>query len=218
MPIPLVAFACGSASTRSVVRSAAARHAARFTAVVVLPTPPFWFVIVMILPTGSKQVRLREYGKDNAFPSAKQRTGAGLTYPIRRRRAGSALESCQDIGGTERIAAQELRRGHAAPPLLLEVKQFQRMVRSHHQHRPSSTRTVPGVPRTCPSTTILRNTLSTRPSCSAKAPGCGDIPRIRSCTTRDGFAPVDMTMFLEDLRCRCRRAAILRARQQDRRG
>src|SRR5512144_736315 len=35
-------------STSSVRRSAAARDAARFTAVVVFPTPPFWFAIVMM--------------------------------------------------------------------------------------------------------------------------------------------------------------------------
>src|SRR5579862_2164749 len=34
-------------STRSVGRSAAATLAARFTAVVVLPTPPFWFTTAM---------------------------------------------------------------------------------------------------------------------------------------------------------------------------
>jgi hypothetical protein len=34
---------CGSMSTSSVRRPAAARPAPRFTVVVVLPTPPFWF-------------------------------------------------------------------------------------------------------------------------------------------------------------------------------
>src|SRR5205814_4358859 len=47
MPTPLVALPCGSASTRRVLRSAVAREAARFTAVVVLPTPPFWLAIAM---------------------------------------------------------------------------------------------------------------------------------------------------------------------------
>ena len=37
-----------SQSTNKVARSAVARHAARFTAVVVLPTPPFWLAIAMM--------------------------------------------------------------------------------------------------------------------------------------------------------------------------
>src|SRR5688572_23769590 len=46
--MPLVAFPCGSASTRRVRRSAMAREAATLTAVVVLPTPPFWLAIATI--------------------------------------------------------------------------------------------------------------------------------------------------------------------------
>src|SRR5688572_16992612 len=38
-------------SMTSVLRSATARHAPRFIAVVVLPTPPFWLAIAMIRPT-----------------------------------------------------------------------------------------------------------------------------------------------------------------------
>src|SRR5882724_9047967 len=49
MPIPLVALPWGSASTSKVRRSAMASEAARLTAVVVLPTPPFWFAIETIL-------------------------------------------------------------------------------------------------------------------------------------------------------------------------
>ena len=48
-PTPLEALPCGSQSTRSVRRSAAARLAARFTAVVVLPTPPFWLAMAMMV-------------------------------------------------------------------------------------------------------------------------------------------------------------------------
>jgi len=43
IPSPEVAFACGSRSTRRTRSPASARHALRLTAVVVLPTPPFWF-------------------------------------------------------------------------------------------------------------------------------------------------------------------------------
>ena len=48
---PLVAFPCGSPSTSRTRCSAAARLAARFTAVVVLPTPPFWLAIANMRPT-----------------------------------------------------------------------------------------------------------------------------------------------------------------------
>src|SRR5205809_7806675 len=43
MPEPMVALPCGSRSTTRVRRPSLARPAARFTVVVVLPTPPFWF-------------------------------------------------------------------------------------------------------------------------------------------------------------------------------
>ncbi len=45
MPRPRVALACGSMSTSSVAYPASAMQAATFTAVVVLPTPPFWLAI-----------------------------------------------------------------------------------------------------------------------------------------------------------------------------
>src|SRR3972149_5535812 len=46
-PIPGVAFAWGSMSTRRVRFSITAREAARLTAVVVFPTPPFWLATAM---------------------------------------------------------------------------------------------------------------------------------------------------------------------------
>src|SRR6185369_13303580 len=64
MPAPVVALPCGSRSTRSTRRFIATRLAARLTAVVVLPTPPFWFAIAMIrgimnAPPGSPLTRRR---------------------------------------------------------------------------------------------------------------------------------------------------------------
>ena len=47
-PAPVVALPCGSRSTSSTRRFIAARLAARLTAVVVLPTPPFWFATAMM--------------------------------------------------------------------------------------------------------------------------------------------------------------------------
>src|SRR3989304_5148243 len=55
-PSPDVAFPCGSMSTSSVRLSAAARHAARFIAVVVLPTPPFWLVTAITRATRIPQL------------------------------------------------------------------------------------------------------------------------------------------------------------------
>src|SRR5271156_74881 len=46
-PRALVVFPCGSQSIISVFCSAAAREAPRLTAVVVFPTPPFWFAIAI---------------------------------------------------------------------------------------------------------------------------------------------------------------------------
>src|SRR5215469_13305378 len=51
-PMPLVVLACGSISTSSTLRPAAARYVARLIAVVVLPTPPFWFVMAYTFDTG----------------------------------------------------------------------------------------------------------------------------------------------------------------------
>src|SRR5512141_1048790 len=45
-PTPEEALACGSRSTRSVFFSITEREAARLTAVVVFPTPPFWLATV----------------------------------------------------------------------------------------------------------------------------------------------------------------------------
>ena len=45
MPSPCEAFAWESMSTSSTFSPDCARFAARLTAVVVLPTPPFWFAI-----------------------------------------------------------------------------------------------------------------------------------------------------------------------------
>src|SRR6185295_15035547 len=49
MPMPEVAFPCGSASTRRTRCPQEAITAARLTAVVVFPTPPFWLATAMDL-------------------------------------------------------------------------------------------------------------------------------------------------------------------------
>ena len=47
MPSPLVELPCGSVSMMRISFSASARQAPRFIAVVVFPTPPFWFTMAM---------------------------------------------------------------------------------------------------------------------------------------------------------------------------
>src|SRR3954465_5700719 len=51
MPKPLVAFPWGSRSIRRTASPEMARRLARFTTVVVLPTPPFWFAQAIVRPT-----------------------------------------------------------------------------------------------------------------------------------------------------------------------
>src|SRR6516165_1116502 len=55
------AFPCGSRSTTSTRLPCRARQAARLTAVVVLPTPPFWLAIVMTRQEGGR-------GHSRSFP------------------------------------------------------------------------------------------------------------------------------------------------------
>src|SRR5262245_50374174 len=57
-PTPLVMLPCGSRSTTRMRWSASARDAARLMAVVVFPTPPFWFVTAMMRPVTRLNLRL----------------------------------------------------------------------------------------------------------------------------------------------------------------
>src|SRR3990170_7079832 len=69
-PIPDVAFAWGSMSTRRVRFSITAREAARLTAVVVFPTPPFWLATAM---TWTKRFLLQRPATPE---NGKKRTGS----------------------------------------------------------------------------------------------------------------------------------------------
>jgi hypothetical protein len=48
----VVAFPCGSQSTRRHLFSATATEADKLMAVVVFPTPPFWLAMVITFPMG----------------------------------------------------------------------------------------------------------------------------------------------------------------------
>src|SRR5688500_5929901 len=59
-PQPMVALPCGSRSINSTRRCVAASEDARLTAVVVFPTPPFWFATAMIRFTTSNPSKFDE--------------------------------------------------------------------------------------------------------------------------------------------------------------
>src|ERR1700694_516446 len=109
-PRPLVALPWGSRSTTSTRFSEAASEAARFTAVVVLPTPPFWFATA----------RIRAMA-----PSAAVREGAAVT----RARAGDQPAPDQLDRATPTTILlrgsdnRSLRRG--PPPPLFHVERAQ---------------------------------------------------------------------------------------------
>src|SRR4051794_10969768 len=83
MPTPLVAFPCGSPSMSSVLCSAAARLAARFTAVVVLPTPPFWFAMAITRATFFRDLGIEGRLAGTSAPLLHRAPSGGPIYPCR---------------------------------------------------------------------------------------------------------------------------------------
>ena len=80
MPLPMVALPCGSRSTSSTRRFVAPRLAARLTLVVVLPTPPFWFVIARMRAIASSGVaRCSTRWRSASSPG----TASGMTFRTR---------------------------------------------------------------------------------------------------------------------------------------
>ena len=91
IPQPMVALPCGSMSISSARRCVAASDAVRLTAVVVLPTPPFWLVIAMTCSCAERR----------AAPSAPP--GSITTQPVAGKhcgydRAPSGRRSCWSAG------------------------------------------------------------------------------------------------------------------------
>src|ERR1700677_1560223 len=113
-PRPEEALACGSQSTRRIFNPSKARQAARLMAVVVLPTPPFWFTIPRILPMVFQTIWKRWRVK--ALDTVKN----------------SAI--CGELGGSENSAkwkckqCKELRKGeahrHREPGLWMTVEMW----------------------------------------------------------------------------------------------
>src|SRR5512137_1307562 len=65
-PQPIVVLPCGSQSMSSTFRCVAASDAARLTAVVVLPTPPFWFATAMT--RFMERLRIQQPAVSDAYP------------------------------------------------------------------------------------------------------------------------------------------------------
>src|SRR6267378_3686156 len=70
--MPLVAFPCGSRSTSSTRRSETASDAARLTAVVVFPTPPFWFAIARTSAISPSHHTASRWPKYHAIPAPRK--------------------------------------------------------------------------------------------------------------------------------------------------
>ena len=86
MPSPVEAFPWGSRSTTRTRRPDSARAAPRFTAVVVLPTPPFWLAMAMIRGSSSG----RSPGSSPSSAVAASAAGSGsAAAPGRSGRSGS---------------------------------------------------------------------------------------------------------------------------------
>src|SRR5690554_1630388 len=80
MPAPMVALPCGSRSTSNTRFGVRASAAARLTAVVVLPTPPFWLATAMM-----RAMRLVPWFSDaSSEDGAGRRSDRGLCPPRRR--------------------------------------------------------------------------------------------------------------------------------------
>src|SRR5258706_15986702 len=111
-PTPLVALAWGSASTSRVRFSAAASDAARLTADVVLPTPPFWFAIAMTRPMRAGIYATGGGGDRDGIPLLHVQQGAGGRGQVRTQASGhSGLEAgggrtCWTGKGPRRTAAR----------------------------------------------------------------------------------------------------------------
>ena len=66
IPSAVLALPCGSVSITKTFRPPRVRAAARLTAVVVLPTPPFWLATVSTRGTGGRGHDSRAYGSPSA--------------------------------------------------------------------------------------------------------------------------------------------------------
>src|SRR5690348_9185441 len=80
-PSPLDELDCRSQSTSRTLTSAAARDAARLIAVVVFPTPPFWFAMAITLATSSA-LESRTYGSSQRLAMPEIGAGSWINGPF----------------------------------------------------------------------------------------------------------------------------------------
>src|SRR5919106_1493058 len=96
MPSPLVSLPCGSRSMMRVGMPERARYAPRLMTVVVLPTPPFWFVQAVTRTTNAPlrvRMGLAQFYQFRCLPAAyRTLTRALSTVVLCRRQAVAAPE------------------------------------------------------------------------------------------------------------------------------
>src|SRR5581483_2172561 len=112
MPRALVALAWGSRSTSRVWIFFSARAAPRLTAVVVLPTPPFWLAMV-------KTVQAMAEPTVAAPLVSSEKEKCGVSGMAGRRLAGEDGAWRRQIARAP-AAAEGLEQGHAGRPLILQ--------------------------------------------------------------------------------------------------
>src|SRR6516165_5888702 len=102
-----VAFACESQSIRRVAWSALARHAAKFTAVVVFPTPPFWLAMAMtrakVLPQAGENSRAGT-GKQDVSRGTVEISGSATAAGILLDRHGTHLFEFGDMSPADCVS------------------------------------------------------------------------------------------------------------------
>src|SRR3984885_12023076 len=100
-PRPEVALAWGSQSTRRIFKPSKARQAERLMAVVVLPTPPFWFTIPRIMPM--------------VFQTIWKRWGAKALDTVQNSPIWGELGQGENLADWKYKQSKELRRDRVLP-------------------------------------------------------------------------------------------------------
>ena len=137
-PRPEVAFACGSRSTTSACSPASARHAARLTAVVVFPTPPFWFAIaktVLAQPQSSSGRRTLRRGRLRAIPGRLGKPG-GVGATLGRTSTPASSSGCAaSDSGSRRATAPDPRSARHRAPRRRRAARAAGTIRGHRRRR-----------------------------------------------------------------------------------
>ena len=98
-PLPMVALPCGSRSTSRTRLGVRASAAARLTAVVVLPTPPFWLATAMMRAVAARVSPAGRPAQENPAPTA----GGGLCRATASRASRSVQRAAARPGTGARV-------------------------------------------------------------------------------------------------------------------